>query len=91
MKKLQQFWQVEHKYVKIDKDGTVECTACGVRNSDPTAYFPENIMCDKMPPFLDSTIRIELLATIDDINQYIKGNVTKTGLQITLSELINKL
>ena len=84
MKKLQQFWQVEHKYVKIDKDGTVECTACGIRNSDPTAYFPENIMCD-------SITRIELLATIDEINQYLEGNVTKTGLQITLSELINKL
>ena len=40
---------------------------------------------------MESSIRIELLATIDDINQYIKGNVTKTGLQITLSELINKL
>lgn len=75
---------MEHKYVQIDKDGTVECTECGVRNSDPTAYFPENIMCD-------STIRIELLATIDEINQYLEGNVTKTGLQITLSELINKL
>ena len=84
MKKLQQVWQVEHKYVQIDKDGTVECTECGIRNSDPTAYFPENIMCD-------SITRIELLATIDEINQYLEGNVTKTGLQITLSELINKL
>ena len=36
MKKLQQVWQVEHKYVQIDKDGTVECTECGLRNSDPT-------------------------------------------------------
>jgi hypothetical protein len=75
---------MEHKYVQIDKDGTVECTECGIRNSDPTAYFPENIMCD-------SITRIELLATIDEINQYLEGNVTKTGLQITLSELINKL
>ena len=76
---------MEHKYVQIDKDGTVECTECGMRNSDPTAYFPENIYpCG-------STIRIELLATIDEINQYLEGNVTKTGLQITLSELINKL
>tara|TARA_R110000772_G_scaffold49346_6_gene113585 strand:- start:149 stop:325 length:177 start_codon:yes stop_codon:yes gene_type:complete len=38
-----------------------------------------------------ASIRIELLATIDEINQYLEGNVTKTGLQITLSELINKL
>ena len=36
-------------------------------------------------------IRTEVLATIDDLNQYLNGNVTKTGLQITLSELINKL
>ena len=37
---------MEHTYVQIDKDGTVECTKCGLRNSDPTAYFPENIMCE---------------------------------------------
>ncbi len=36
-------------------------------------------------------IRTEVLATIDELNQYLNGNVTKTGLQITLSELINKL
>ena len=36
-------------------------------------------------------IRTEVLATIDDLNQYLNGNVTKTGLQITLNELINKL
>ena len=36
-------------------------------------------------------IRTEILATIDDLNQYLNGNVTKTGLQITLDELINKL
>jgi len=77
---------MEHTYVQIDKDGTVECTECGVRNSDPTAYFPENIMCDSI-----TRTRVELLATIDEINQYLEGNVTKTGLQITLSELINKL
>ena len=51
---------MEHKYVQIDKDGTVECTECGIRNSDPTAYFPENIMCD-------SITRIELLATMEEI------------------------
>jgi len=27
---------MEHTYVQIDKDGTVECTECGLRNSDPT-------------------------------------------------------
>ncbi len=36
-------------------------------------------------------IRTEVLATIDELNQYLNGNVTKTGLQIALSELINKL
>ena len=36
-------------------------------------------------------IRTEVLATIDDLNQYLNGNVTKTGLQITLNDLINKL
>jgi hypothetical protein len=35
--------------------------------------------------------RIEILATIDELNQYLNGNVTKTSLQITLEELINKL
>jgi len=37
------------------------------------------------------TTREEILATIDELNQYLEGNVTKTALQITLSELINKL
>jgi len=35
--------------------------------------------------------RIEILATIDELNQYLNGNVTKTSLQITLQELIDKL
>jgi len=35
--------------------------------------------------------REEILATIDELNQYLNGNVTKSSLQITLSELINKL
>jgi len=76
---------MEHTYVQVDKDGTVECTECGLKNSDPTRNdFTSEYPCG-------STIRIELLATIDEINQYLEGNVTKTGLQITLSELINKL
>ena len=33
----------------------------------------------------------EILATIDELNQYLNGNVTKTSLQITLSELVDKL
>ena len=35
--------------------------------------------------------RILVIATIDELNQYLNGNVTKTSLQITLDELINKL
>jgi hypothetical protein len=35
--------------------------------------------------------RIEILSTIDELNQYLNGNVTKTSLQITLQELIDKL
>ena len=35
--------------------------------------------------------KIEILATIDELNQYLNGNVTKTSLQITLQELIDKL
>ena len=27
---------MNHNYIKIDKDGTVECTKCGLRNSDLT-------------------------------------------------------
>jgi hypothetical protein len=40
---------------------------------------------------MNNEIRTEVLATIDDLNQYLNGNVTKTGLQITLNDLINKL
>ena len=36
-------------------------------------------------------MRTEIIATIDELNQYLNGNVTKTSLQITLDELINKL
>ena len=40
---------------------------------------------------LNNRTRIEILSTIDELNQYLNGNVTKTSLQITLDELINKL
>ena len=36
-------------------------------------------------------IKTEILATIDELNQYLNGNITKTSLQITLDDLINKL
>ncbi len=36
-------------------------------------------------------IKYEILAAIDELNQYLNGNVTKTSLQITLSELVDKL
>jgi hypothetical protein len=32
-------------------------------------------------------IDIELIATIDEINQYMEGNVTKESLQMTIEEL----
>jgi len=35
--------------------------------------------------------KADILATIDELNQYLNGNVTKTSLQITLSELIDML
>jgi hypothetical protein len=35
--------------------------------------------------------KIEILAAIDELNQYLNGNVTKSSLQITLDELINNL
>jgi hypothetical protein len=40
---------------------------------------------------LNSKTRIEILSTIDELNQYLNGFVTKSSLQITLDELINKL
>ena len=40
---------------------------------------------------LNSKTKIEILSTIDELNQYLNGNVTKTSLQITLDELITKL
>ena len=40
---------------------------------------------------LTPTTREEILATIDELNQYLNGFVTKSSLQITLDELINKL
>jgi hypothetical protein len=40
---------------------------------------------------INNNTKTEILATIDELNQYLNGNVTKTSLQITLDELINKL
>ena len=36
---------MRHIYKKIDKDGTVECTKCGLRNSDPNKK--DYIKCKK--------------------------------------------
>ena len=36
-------------------------------------------------------IRTEVLATIDELNQYRSGHVTKEGLKIALKELLEKL
>jgi len=40
---------------------------------------------------LNTKTKIEIQTTIDELNQYLNGNVTKSSLQITLDELINKL
>jgi hypothetical protein len=40
---------------------------------------------------INNNTKIEILASIDELNQYLNGNVTKTSLQITLDELINNL
>lgn len=40
---------------------------------------------------IEKATKIEILSAIDELNQYLNGNVTKTSLQITLDELINKL
>ena len=39
----------------------------------------------------NSYLNIEVLSTIDDLNQYLNGNVTKEGLENTLKSLLNKL
>ena len=36
-------------------------------------------------------LRIEIQSTIDEMNQYLEGNVTPLGLRMALNELINKL
>ena len=36
---------MKHTYKQINKDGTVECTKCGLRNSDPTKE--DSIKCEK--------------------------------------------
>ena len=40
---------------------------------------------------MDNKLKSEIIATIDELNQYLNGNVTKTGLQIALSDLIEKI
>ena len=36
-------------------------------------------------------IDISVKATIDELNQYLEGNVTRLGLILSLNELINEL
>ena len=36
-------------------------------------------------------IKTKIIATIDDLNQYLNGYVTKDGIKETLQNLINKL
>jgi len=36
-------------------------------------------------------MKIEVRATIDELEQYLNGNVTKLGLRMALNELINKI
>jgi|14_taG_2_1085336.scaffolds.fasta_scaffold48414_3 hypothetical protein len=40
---------------------------------------------------MSEKLRNEVLVTIDELNQYLNGNVTKTSLQETLSELLKEL
>ena len=40
---------------------------------------------------LTTTNRIEILANIDELNQYLNGNVTNEALKESLQELISKL
>ena len=40
---------------------------------------------------LTNEIKTKIITAIDELNQYLNGNVTKTSLQITLDDLINKL
>ena len=37
------------------------------------------------------TEKITILSTIDELNQYLQGNVTKTSLKWTLQELVEQL
>jgi hypothetical protein len=36
-------------------------------------------------------MKMEVISTIDELEQYLNGNVTKLGLRMALNELINKL
>ena len=36
-------------------------------------------------------MKMEIISTIDEMNQYLNGNVTKLGLRMALNELINRL
>jgi len=37
----------KHDYIQVDIDGTVECTKCGLRNSDPSRS--EETQCEFYP------------------------------------------
>jgi len=39
----------------------------------------------------EDKIRTSVMATIDELNQYLEGNVTRLGLILSLQELVEEL
>lgn len=55
---------------------------------DPCSFILNEVR-PKMPMFMTPK-KPDVLATIDDLNQYLLGNVTAKGLKITIQDLLTK-
>jgi len=40
---------------------------------------------------MENTTKVQVISTIDELNQYLNGYVTKDSIKETLNTLINKL
>ena len=77
-------------FLLIDRVINVYAFTYVIRSLSDNIYV-SNEAYTNLITMLNTNITTEIQTTIDELNQYLNGNVTKTSLQITLDELISKL
>lgn len=57
------------------------------------SFIPPNriLLINKQPPFMDPNLRTEVLVCIDELNQYLNGNVTLESVSDTVRDFSRKI